>query len=113
MTSTSFEENPNEQEPTYPVLVFFHGVGFLPGQSDIYNPEYLVQHDIIVITVQYRLGALGFLSTGDRLQPGNMGLLDQVEALRWVQSKIRYFGGDPAKVTLFGHSGGKLMALNN
>lgn len=79
---------------------------FIAGQSDTYNPEYLVQKNVIVVNVQYRLGALGFLSSGDSLQPGNMGLLDQVEALRWVQKNIDVFGGDPKKVTIFGQSAG-------
>jgi carboxylesterase type B len=83
-------------------IVFFHQLqSFVAGQSDTYNPEFLVQKGVIVVTVQYRLGALGFLSTGDNLQPGNMGLMDQVEALRWVKKYIRNFGGDPEKVKLY------------
>ncbi|ODM96235.1 Liver carboxylesterase [Orchesella cincta] len=89
-----------------PVMVFFHGVGFVACQSDTYNPEYLVQKGVAVVTVQYRLGSLGFLSSGDKLQPGNMGMLDQVEALRWVKKNIRSFGGDPDRVMIFGESSG-------
>ncbi|CAL8121792.1 unnamed protein product [Orchesella dallaii] len=89
-----------------PVMVFFHGVGFVACQSDTYNPEYLVQKGVAVVTVQYRLGSLGFLSTGDKLQPGNMGMLDQVEALRWVKKNIRSFGGDPDRIIIFGESAG-------
>lgn len=110
--------------------VFFHGVGFVAGQSDTYNPEYLVQkgvivgtclsiynmtlfianmhfiHSTVAVTVQYRLGSMGFLSSGDKHQPGNQGMLDQVEALRWVKKNIINFKGDPEKVVIFGESAG-------
>lgn len=90
------------------IQIFFHGVGFVAGQSDTYNPEYLVQKGVIVVTVQYRLGSLGFLSSGDKLQPGNMGLLDQVEAMKWVQANIKSFGGDPQNVIIGGESSGAI-----
>ncbi|KAG7280828.1 hypothetical protein CRUP_010810 [Coryphaenoides rupestris] len=62
--------------------------------------------DVVVVVIQYRLGLLGFLSTGDDTIPGNLGLLDQVEALRWVQQNIGDFGGNPELVTICGESAG-------
>lgn len=56
--------------------------------------------------MQYRLGSMGFLSSGDKQQPGNQGMLDQVEALRWVKKNIVNFKGDPEKVVIFGESAG-------
>ena len=64
-------------------------------------------HPVVFISINYRLGALGFLSTGDAHAPGNAGLLDQVEALRWVQKYVRCFGGDPGNVTIAGESAGR------
>lgn len=62
--------------------------------------------DVVVVLIQYRLGILGFLSTGDEHMPGNFGLLDQVQALRWVHEHIHNFGGNPDLVTIFGESAG-------
>ncbi|KAJ8932316.1 hypothetical protein NQ318_011939 [Aromia moschata] len=64
------------------------------------------KYDVVVVTVSYRVGPLGFLSTGDTVIPGNYGLKDQNLGLKWVQDNIKYFGGDPDKVTIFGHSAG-------
>ncbi|GAB6023218.1 hypothetical protein CHUAL_008036 [Chamberlinius hualienensis] len=91
-----------------PVMVFIHGGGYTSGNgsSTLYGPERLLDRDIILVTINYRLGIFGFISTGDEAAPGNYGLLDQVMALKWVQQYITKFGGDPSKVTIFGQSAG-------
>nr|XP_031832206.1 esterase E4-like [Nomia melanderi] len=96
-----------------PVMVFIHPGGFygFSGQSSLFGPQYLLDKDIVLVTINYRLGALGFLSTGDNLAPGNMGLKDQVIALRWIQRNIAAFGGNPNAVTLCGYSAGSFSIL--
>ncbi|KAG5867332.1 hypothetical protein JTB14_023061 [Gonioctena quinquepunctata] len=91
-----------------PVMYHIFGGGFLNGAAnfDYAGPHYLLESDVIVVTVNYRVGVLGFLSTGDTAIPGNYGLKDQQMGLKWVQENIRYFGGDPKKVTIFGQSAG-------
>ncbi|XP_065148247.1 acylcarnitine hydrolase [Paramisgurnus dabryanus] len=90
-----------------PVMVFIHGGGFLLGSASISDGHVLAAYqDVVVVLIQYRLGLLGFLSTGDEHAPGNYGLLDQVAALQWVQENIHSFGGDPGLVTIFGESAG-------
>ncbi|GFO07153.1 carboxylic ester hydrolase [Plakobranchus ocellatus] len=89
------------------VMVWIHGGGFTVGMTRGYTPGRLVtDHDVIVVSIQYRLGVLGFLSSGDDVLPGNLGLHDQVLALKWVKDNIRQFSGDPDDVTLFGESAG-------
>jgi para-nitrobenzyl esterase len=99
-----------------PVMVWLHGGSLLVGESNDYDPARLVRDGVIVVTVNYRLGALGFLADpalADRPggPSGNFGLEDQQAALRWVQRNIRGFGGDPANVTLTGESAGGLSVL--
>ena len=65
-----------------------------------------MDEDVVVLSINYRLGTLGFLSTGDDVIPGNMGMWDQVLALKWVRDHIAAFGGDPDNVTIFGNSAG-------
>ncbi|XP_064096518.1 acetylcholinesterase-like [Macrobrachium nipponense] len=97
-----------EDEAEMPVMVFIHGGGFVLGDADNVGgtPKPLMKKDIVLVTIQYRLGTLGFLSTGDAVLPGNLGLKDQTAALEWVQENIQRFGGDPNRVTIFGESAG-------
>lgn len=103
------------EEPTikYPVMVWIHGGGFQRkiGSNEMYGPERLVEYGVVVVTVNYRLGPLGFLSTGDSHAPPNIGLLDQRMALRWVNRNIQHFGGNNEKVTLFGQSAGGMSVM--
>ncbi|XP_053662699.1 esterase B1-like [Anopheles marshallii] len=93
-----------------PVMVYIYGGGFVEGTSgtELYGPDYLVEKDIVLITLNYRVGALGFLCCQSPAAgvPGNAGLKDQRLALTWVRDNIAHFGGDPNAVTLFGHSAG-------
>ncbi len=99
-----------------PVMVWIHGGGFINGSGDIYNARWLAaQGRIVVVTLNYRLGALGFLAhpslgSGD---VGNYGLADQQAALRWVRDNIASFGGDPAKVTIAGESAGGMSVCDH
>ncbi|MEO5335878.1 MAG: carboxylesterase family protein [Magnetospirillum sp. WYHS-4] len=100
-----------------PVMVFIHGGAFIGGSGSlpIYDGAYLAASgNQVVVTLNYRLGALGFLyadrSPDAKIEPvaGNFGLLDQQAALRWVRDNAKGFGGDPAKVTIFGESAGAM-----
>ncbi|XP_047488976.1 juvenile hormone esterase-like [Penaeus chinensis] len=93
-------------EAGHPVMVYIHGDDYLSGGLDDYPPLPLLNHPVVLVVLQYRLGVLGFLSTEDASLPGNLGLKDQTLALRWVQDNIRDLGGDPDKVTLFGQGSG-------
>jgi para-nitrobenzyl esterase len=97
-----------------PVMVFIHGGGYLWGSDadPLYDGGNLARRgDVVVVNFNYRMGALGYLDLsavgGDEfLDSGNLGVLDQVAALEWVQDNIANFGGDPANVTVFGESAG-------
>lgn len=89
-----------------PVMVYIHGGGFYSGSANFIHPTYVMDHPVVVVVIQYRLGILGFLSTSDEVLPGNYGMKDQVAALKWVQQNIVAFGGDPEKVTIVGQSAG-------
>ncbi|KAH8283672.1 hypothetical protein KR018_011587 [Drosophila ironensis] len=92
-----------------PVMVYIHSGGFFSGSAHpaASGPEYLMDTGrVVVVTVSYRLGPFGFLSTGDGEMPGNFGLKDQRLALQWVQQHIASFGGNPSLVTILGHSAG-------
>jgi len=89
-----------------PVIVFIHGGAFIFGSGSIQKGDFLMEEDIVFVSIQYRLGPFGFLTTADKTAPGNYGLHDQLAALKWVQKHIAQFGGDPDLVTLSGLSAG-------
>jgi para-nitrobenzyl esterase len=99
-----------------PVMVWIHGGALVSGESDDYLPAKLVADGVTVVTINYRLGALGFLAhpalADAKGQSGDYGLMDQQAALRWVQRNIAGFGGDPHNVTIFGESAGGLSTLS-
>ncbi|XP_059164846.1 cAMP-regulated D2 protein-like [Physella acuta] len=101
-----------------PVMVNIHGGNFffMSGASPIFDGEVFVQRgNVILVNINYRLGALGFLVTGSRQEDarGNYGLYDQIEALKWIRDNIRSFGGNPNQVTLFGQSAGAQSTLQH
>lgn len=89
-----------------PVIVWIHGGNFVRGSAADYEPDYLLDEDIVLVTIQYRLGMFGFFSTEDSNAPGNYGMLDQVAALQWVRANIHAFSGDPQRVTIMGQQAG-------
>ena len=89
-----------------PVLFYIHGGAYNGGAAVTFPSDILALQGVVVVVIQYRLGPFGFLTTGDSAAPGNFGMLDQVEALKWVKENIDNFGGDPSKVTIFGESAG-------
>ncbi|CAH4029003.1 esterase FE4-like [Pieris brassicae] len=90
-----------------PVMVYLHGGAYYMGAKNLYDPEFLVVKNIVVVTVNYRLGVLGFLCLNGI---SNLGLRDQVAALKWIQKNIAAFGGDTDNVTLCGESAGASSA---
>lgn len=99
-----------------PVLVWIHGGGWTQGAGSAYDGAKLAQNGVVVVTINYRLGALGFLAhpalaSAPGGPSGNYGHMDQQAALRWVQRNIRRFGGDPDNVTIAGESAGALSVL--
>lgn len=106
---------PVEPGPPRPVMVFIHGGGFIQGAGnlELYDSSLLARSaDAVVVTFNYRIGALGFLATDELIaesedgSAGNYGIQDQRAALQWVQRNIAAFGGDPSRVTIFGESAG-------
>ena len=100
-----------------PVMVWIHGGSFTGGSGNIYDARWLVSRgDIVVVTINYRLGTLGFLAhpaLGPPGEVGNYGLQDQQAALRWVRDNIANFGGDPDKVTVAGESAGGMSVCDH
>ena len=102
-----------------PVMVWIHGGGFSSGMTSasLYDGTKLAKKGVVLVSIAYRLGPFGFLATPELSREsghgsGNYGLLDQVAGLQWVRRNIRQFGGDPARVTIFGESaGGESVAM--
>jgi len=102
---------PEADDTGRPVMVWIHGGAFISGsgRDAVFDGTRLAARgDMVVVTLNYRLGAFGFLQLEDRPGSGNLGLLDQVAALEWVRANIAAFGGDPGNVTLFGQSAGAM-----
>jgi len=110
-----------------PVMVWIHGGALVTGESDDYDPTAMVQDGVIVVTINYRLGALGFLAhpafAAETTDPdrdgiratgfaGDYGLMDQQLAITWVRDNILFFGGDPFNITIFGESAGGLSVFS-
>uniref|UniRef100_A0A915BM32 Carboxylic ester hydrolase n=2 Tax=Parascaris univalens TaxID=6257 RepID=A0A915BM32_PARUN len=108
----------SENPAGHAVMVWIHGGGYSLGSAEAYGyaniSENFVARDVIVVTVQYRLGPYGWLSNGDSVLRGNFGYWDQRAALRFIKENIASFGGDPNKITLFGLSagGGSVSSLS-
>lgn len=98
--------------PSLPVIVFLYNQHFkiAYNASKEYGPDFFMKEDVIVVTIQHRLGSLGFLSFKDDLLPGNNGLRDVILALKWIQANIHGFGGNPNIITLMGNDGGAVVA---
>jgi len=93
----------------YAVMVWVHGGGLVSGSSNEYHSAHLAATgNVIVVTINYRLGLFGFFSTSDENAPGNYGLYDQALAFQWVHDNIPNFGGDRNRVTIFGESAGAM-----
>ncbi|PIO65790.1 Carboxylesterase [Teladorsagia circumcincta] len=103
-----------ENNQKFAVMVWIHGGGFSIHSSSNYGDTTIARNlcakDVVVVSINYRLGPLGFFTTGDDVCKGNMGLWDQTLALRWVHDNIEAFGGDPGNVTVFGQSAGGASA---
>lgn len=101
---------PNEK---LPVLFWIHGGAFIGGSGNdgLYGPDFLIEKRVILVTSNYRLGVLGFLSLDLPEYSGNMGLKDVQLALKWTHKNIERFGGDRNRITIFGHSAGIAIHL--
>ncbi|KAI4503994.1 hypothetical protein M0802_000465 [Mischocyttarus mexicanus] len=90
------------------VMVYIHGGGYIVGSGidKFLGPDYFMNKEIVLVTINYRLGIFGFFNLDDEVAAGNQGLKDQVAALKWIKENISYFGGNANNVTIFGNSAG-------
>lgn len=111
--------SPEIDGESYAVMVWFHGGNLIEGSTSnqVFDGAELAKKGVVVVSVNYRLGIFGYFAHPDlslespHRVSGNYGLTDQIEALKWIQKNIRMFGGDPEKVTVFGHSAGAFSIL--
>ncbi|CAG2182329.1 unnamed protein product, partial [Oppiella nova] len=98
----------SEALPLKPVMFYIHGGGLLWGSifNPIYNGSVLATHNVLLVSTNYRLGSFGFLYGEEVSAPGNVGLFDQLLALKWVRENVHLFGGDRDQITIFGQSAG-------
>ncbi|TPP59382.1 Carboxylic ester hydrolase [Fasciola gigantica] len=103
-----FYPNRTHEDPTirYPVVIHIHGGSYVCGSNHLYPGHVLASMGVVFVSISYRLGPFGFLSTGDEASMGNYGLWDQLMAIRWVKENIEWFRGDPSRITLMGESAG-------
>lgn len=94
--------------------MYIHGGGFSFSDAgdDLYGPDFLIDHDNVLVKIQYRVGIFGFLNLGLRSYSGNMGLKDQQLALKWIHENIENFSGNNNEILLFGESAGKFRIKN-
>lgn len=94
-------------------MVWIHGGGFTDGSGDdtIYGPDFMVEADTILVTMNYRLGIFGFMNLGFGEYTGNMGMKDQQMALKWIYENIEHFSGNKHEILLGGISAGELNFL--
>ena len=95
------------------VMVYIHGGAFLFDSSRQVPAQQLSLRDVVVVTMNYRLGIFGFLCTDSEDAPGNLGLWDQAMAMNWTQRNIRSFGGNPDDITIFGESAGAVSVSSH
>jgi para-nitrobenzyl esterase len=113
----NFKKNANKHGGAMPVMFWIHGGGLTSGAGSDYDPTPLVEQGVIVVTINYRLGYLGFFAEtaldSEGHDAGNYGLMVQQFAMKWVQRNIGQFGGDPSNVTMFGESAGGHSVYSN
>ena len=95
------------------VMVYIHGGSYQVGSGGqyLYAPQFIMDYDVIMVTLNYRLGPFGFLSLESSAMPGNIGFRDQVLALEWIKNNIGYFGGNANDITIFGESAGSFSVM--
>lgn len=96
-------------------MFWIHGGAFFGGSANdnLYGPDFLIEKRVILVSTNYRLGVLGFLSLDLPEYSGNMGLKDVQLALKWANKNIEHFGGDRNRITIFGHSAGTQFHRNS